>query len=198
MELLNVSRSVLLIIDMQGKLMDVIYRRRMLIDTTIRLLKFAGLFDVPVILTEQYPKGLGPTHPEIRAVFDSLETPKFSMSKTSFGCCGDPEFEALLQAARPGVPPQGRHIVVAGIEAHICVLQTVLELVGQKSHVQVCWDAVSGRGEEHRQHALDRMVRAGAKLTNHESVVFEWMRDKNHPKFREVSALLKEGQPREA
>jgi nicotinamidase-related amidase len=85
--------------------------------------------------------------------------------------------------------------VVAGIEAHVCVLQTVIELIRHGNQVHVSWDAVSGRGEEYRRHALERMAAAGAAVTNHESVGFEWARDKNHPKFRELSALLKDGQP---
>ena len=195
MELLNVNRSILVVIDLQGKLMDVIFRPGLVIESTKRLLRLAEMFDVPVILTEQYPKGLGPTHPEIRALFDAIETPKFTLAKTSFGCCGDPGFEALLQSARPGVPPSGRQILIAGIETHVCVTQTVLELLAQKNHVYLCWEAISGRGEEYRKHALERMVKSGAVLTNHESVAFEWMRDKNHPSFKAVSALLKEGQP---
>jgi nicotinamidase-related amidase len=194
MEVLNVNRSILVVIDLQGKLVDMVYRPQLVLESTKRLLKLAELFDVPVILTEQYPKGLGPTHPEIRALFDTIETPKFTLTKTSFGCCGDPGFEALLQAARPSVPASGRQVIIAGIEAHVCVMQTVLELLGQKNHVYLCWEAISGRGEEYRQHALERMAKAGATITNHESIAFEWMRDKNHPAFKAVSNLLKEGQ----
>jgi hypothetical protein len=72
----------------------------------------------------------------------------------------------------------------------------VLELLASGQEVHICWDAISARGEEYRQHALDRMAAAGATLTNHESVAFEWARDKNHPQFKAVSALLKEGQPK--
>jgi isochorismate hydrolase len=117
------------------------------------------------------------------------------MEKTAFGCCGDVSFEGLLQQARPVLRPQQRQIVVAGIEAHVCVLQTVLELLVSSHEVHLCWDAVSGRGEEYRKHALDRMAAAGATITNHESVAFEWARDKNHPQFKALSALMKEGQP---
>ena len=81
------------------------------------------------------------------------------------------------------------------METHVCVLQTVLELLGSGHEVHLCWDAVSGRGEEYRNHALDRMATAGATITNHESVAFEWARDKNHPQFKALSALMKEGQP---
>ena len=74
-------------------------------------------------------------------------------------------------------------------------MQTVLELIHWGNQAHVSWDAVSGRGEEYRRHALERMAAAGAMITNHESVGFEWARDKNHPRFKELSTLLKDGQP---
>ena len=195
MELLDANRSILVLIDFQGRLMDMVQRPAMVLETVRRLLKLADLFSVPVVLTEQYPKGLGPTHPAIREVFDGLATPRFFLEKTAFGCCGDPGFEDLLARARPGLEPGRRQLVVAGIEAHVCVMQAVLELLRSGQQVQLCWDAVSGRGEEYRRHALERMAQAGAVLTNHESVGFEWARDKNHPQFKALSALMKEGQP---
>ncbi len=194
MELLDAGRSIVAVIDMQGKLMEMAYRSAMVIRATVRLLRLAELFRVPVVLTEQYPKGLGVTDPRVRAEFDRLTVPKGYLEKTSFGCCGDPQFEALLAQVRPGVPPERRQIVVAGIEAQVCVMQTVIELLRLGHQVHVCWECVSGRGEEYRRHALERMAQAGAVLTNHESVAFEWARDSKHPAFREMSALLKEGQ----
>lgn len=195
MELLEAGRSVLVVIDLQGKLMEVVHRPRVVIEATCRLMRLAGMFDVPVLLTEQYPKGLGPTHPEVLAGFEALGTPKRSLAKTSFGCCGEPAFLAAMDELRPRPGPGPRQVVVAGIEAHVCVMQTVLELLHRGDQVHVAWDAVSGRGEEYRRHALERMAAAGAVVTNHESVGFEWARDKNHPRFRELSNLLKDGQP---
>ena len=195
MELLDVSRSIVVVVDLQGKLMEMIERPAMVTAATIRLLKLAELFEVPVVLTEQYPRGLGGTRLEVRDAFDALTTPKRFMEKTSFGCCGDPGFEKLLHDLRPALDPSRRQIVMAGIEAHVCVMQTVLELIRHGSQVHLCWECVSGRGAEYRRHALERMAKAGAVLTNHESVAFEWARDKNHPQFRAMSALLKDGQP---
>lgn len=195
MELLDVGRSIALVIDLQGKLMDMIHRPSLVSAGTVRLLRMAEIFGVPVVLTEQYPRGLGGTHPEVRAAFDNLSVPTATLEKTSFGCCGDPRFEGLLQRVRPGVAAKQRQFVVAGIEAHICVMATVLELLRQGSAVNLCWECVSSRGEEYRRHALERMAQAGATLTNHESVGFEWARDKNHPGFAAMNALLREGQP---
>lgn len=195
MPLLDSARSILVVIDLQGKLVQMVQRPALVLETTRRLMKLADLFSVPVVLTEQYPKGIGPTETSIRAAYDALSTRKYLLEKTAFGCCGDAGFEPLLRQARPGLPQPERQIVVAGIEAHVCVMQTVIELLEASHEVHLCWDAVSGRGEEYRRHALDRMAAAGATVTNHESVAFEWARDKDHPAFKAMSALMKEGQP---
>jgi len=195
MPLLDAARSTLVVIDFQGKLVHMVQRPTQVLEVARRLLRLADLFAVPVVLTEQYPKGIGPTEESVRTLFDGLTTPTFFLEKTAFGCCGDSGFETLLQQARPGLAPEKRQIVIAGIEAHVCVMQTVLELLASGHEVHLCWDAISGRGEEYRQHALERMAAAGATITNHESVAFEWARDKNHPQFKALSALMKEGQP---
>jgi nicotinamidase-related amidase len=194
MELLDVNRSILVVIDYQGKLMEMIHRPQLVIASAIRILKLADLFGVPVVLTEQYPQGLGATHPEIRATFDALSSKKLYLDKTSFGCCGDAQFEALLAEARPGLAPAQRQVLIAGIEAHVCVMQTVIELLRSGQQVHVLWEAVSGRGEEYRKYAFKRMQQAGAIITNHESMAFEWARDKNHGCFKGMNQILREGQ----
>ena len=194
MGLLDVNKSVVLVIDLQGKLMEMIERAGLVVAATQRLLKLADLFNVPVLMTEQYPRGLGLTHPAIRAAFDALTTPKRFLEKTSFGCCGDPDFDTILKGLRPGLATGERQIVVAGIEAHICVMQTTLELLRQGHQVHLCWECVSGRGAEYRRHALERMAQAGAVLTNHESVGFEWARHKDSPQFKAMNSLFREGQ----
>lgn len=193
-ELLDADRSAVVVIDLQGKLMEMIVRPDLVVAATRRLLRLAEIFQRPVVLTEQYPEGLGGTHPEIREVFDALTTPKQSLSKVAFGCCGDAAFETALTQALPGVPPARRQLVVAGIEAHVCVMQTVIELLRAGNQVHLCWECVSGRGEEYRRQALERMRQAGAWITNHESVGFEWARTKDHARFRDLSRLLREGQ----
>jgi len=129
--LLDVHRSILVVIDVQGKLADMIHRPELVKAANRRLLQFAELFQVPVVLTEQYPKGLGPTHPDILADFEALTTEKRRVAKTAFGCCGDPGFEKALQEVRPGLAGAERQIVVGGIETHVCVMQTVLALLSE-------------------------------------------------------------------
>lgn len=195
MPLLDPTRSTLVLIDLQGKLIPMVHQSAMVIETARRLMQIAELFAVPVVLTEQYPEGLGPTETGLRLCFDGLSTPTSFLEKTAFSCCGDPAFEALLANPRPTLPLHLHQIVVAGIEAHVCVLQTVLELLEHGYEVHVCWDAVSGRGKAYRKTAIERMAAAGATISNHESVAFEWARNKHHPAFKAISALLKEGQP---
>lgn len=192
--LAEANRSIVVVIDLQGKLMDMVHRPGLVLAATQRLLRLAEMFEVPVVLTEQYPERLGATHSEVLEVFDGLQTPKRRLSKVSFGCCGDPGFERALEELRPGLAADQRQLVVAGIEAHVCVMQTVLESLRVGSEVQVCWEATSGRGVEYRQWALERMQQAGAAITNHESVGFEWARDKDHPQFKSMSGMFKEGQ----
>ena len=194
---LDRERAIVVVIDLQGRLVDLMHRPRMVIDGTARLLRLAQLFDLPVIVTEQYPRGLGPTREELEAVIEETDPEgrrTRRVEKDSFGCCGEPAFEEALAAARPALEPARQQVVVAGIEAHICVVQTVLDLLSRGTDVHVCWDCVSSRGEEYRRHALERMGGAGAQITNHESVAFELARDKNHPQFKGVNRLLREGQ----
>ena len=195
MELLDARRSVLLLIDLQGKLVEIVEQPEATLAVARRLLRLAGMYEVPVLLLEQYPKGIGPTHPEIRAAFDALPTSKRLFEKTTFGGCGQAGFAELIDSLRPRTGGAPRQVVVGGLEAHVCVMQTVLGLLREGEQVHLCWDAVSGRGPEYVRHALERMAQAGAVLTNHESVGFEWARDKNHPRFREMSELFKSGQP---
>lgn len=194
MAILEQERSVVVVIDMQGRLMEIVHRHTLVLGATQRLLAVAKLFDVPVVVTEQYPSGLGPTHPEIKQVLEQHPESVQWVEKDTFSCCGEPEFLAALTSARPDVPLDRLQVVVVGIEAHICVVQTVLQLIERGVEVQVCWEATSGRGAEYRDWALERMQQAGATITNLESVGFEWARDKNHPQFKSMSRLFREGQ----
>ena len=112
MPLPDAQRSIVVVIELQGKLVDMVHRPALVLEGTKRLLKLADLFSVPVVLTEQYPRGIGSTHQGIREVYDGLATPKFFLEKTAFGCCGDSGFEELL-ATFPTIEltgePRGAH-----------------------------------------------------------------------------------------
>jgi len=144
----------------------------------VRLAEAARLLDVPVLVTEQYPAGLGPTVPPLAAY------PQAVLPKTTFSAAGDPALTALLPAGTA-------EIVVAGCEAHVCVLQTVLGLISQGHRVVLASDAVGSRDPADHAVALDRARHHGAEIVTSEMVLFEWLRDSRHPKFREVQKLLK-------
>jgi len=198
-ELCSAGNAILLVIDVQGKLVDMVHQSEQLKTIVGKMLRLAELFQVPVVMTEQYPKGLGPTVPRLRARFDELTTPKHLFAKSAFGCCGEPGFNVLLEGVaeqvrgrRAGDVRRPVDVVVAGMETHICVQQTVLDLLGHGYRVVVLADGVSGRVPQYHQLALDRFRGCGALITCYESVAFEWARTKDHACFKAMSAIIKE------
>lgn len=148
-----------------------------------RLIDTARLLEVPVILTQQYTQGLGPTLAGIRA---HLPLDLACIEKTSFSCCGAPAFATQLQRH-----PQRRQLILVGMETHVCVLQTAAGLQQLGYQVWVVGDAVCSRDPANRERALARMAGAGVQVVASESVAFEWLVDSSHARFREVSPLYK-------
>lgn len=181
--LMSAEDSALLIIDVQERLIPAMRAAARVVWNCRRLLDGATVLDVPVAATEQYPKGLGPTVAELRS---RLPTPA---EKITFSCSSCGELFASLRA-------QNRHkILVAGIEAHVCVQQTVLDLLADGWTVFVAADAVSSRFELDEQFALRRMETAGAVLTTTEAALFEWCRQASGERFKQISRLAKESCP---
>jgi nicotinamidase-related amidase len=176
--LLTTEGAVLLLIDLQQRLMPAIYDHETVLARAVRLAAAARRLDVPVRATEQYPAGLGPTVPPLAAY------PQAVLSKTTFSAAGDPGFAALL-------PAESSQIVVAGCEAHVCVLQTVLDLLASGRRVVWAADATGSRDPADRAAAIDRARQHGAEIVTSEMVLFEWLRDSRHPEFREVQKLLR-------
>jgi nicotinamidase-related amidase len=175
---MSAESSVLLLIDLQGRLVPVIHDHEAVVARAVRLAEAAQLLDVPIRATEQNPAGLGPTVAPLAAY------PQAVLPKTTFSAADDPGFAALLPAGTA-------QMVVAGCEAHVCVLQTVLGLLGPGRRVCIVADAVGSRDPADKAVALDRASRHGAEIVTSEMVLFEWLRDSRHPKFREVQKLLK-------
>jgi len=169
---------VLLLIDFQERLMPAIHEGEAVVDRAGRLAEAARLLGVPIRATEQNPARLGPTVPPLAAY------PQAVLHKTAFSAVDAPGFTALL-------PAGAGEIVVAGCEAHVCVLQTVLGLLGSGHRVAVAADAIGSRDPADRAAAIDRASRHGAEIVTSEMVLFEWLRDSRHPKFRQVQKLLK-------
>jgi nicotinamidase-related amidase len=170
--------AALLLIDLQERLMPVIHDHEAVVARAVRLAEAAQLLGVPIRATEQNPAGLGPTVAPLAAY------PSAVLSKTTFSAADDPGFAALL-------PAGATEVVVAGCEAHVCVLQTVLGLLPRGRRVFVVTDAVGSRDPADKAVALDRAARHGAEIVTSEMVLFEWLHDARHPKFREVQKLLK-------
>ena len=176
---LRIDNSVLLVIDVQDRLLVKIPTASTLVQNAGFLLEVAGLLDVPMRATEQYPKGLGPTHADIRR-----RLPQAPAEKTAFSSCGAGTFlEELEMLARPNV-------VLVGMETHVCVAQTTLDLLAAGLHVYLPVDALAARSTLDHDTALRRLETAGAIPTTVEAVAFEWLRDSKHPHFKAVSKLV--------
>jgi len=152
------------------------------INNSAILLQAAALLNIPVLVTEQYPKGLGKTEP---AVACHLPAQARHFEKTCFSCCGAAGFMDVVRGLAR------RHVVLAGMETHVCVLQTALELKDAGNQVFVVEDAVCSRAEANHHNALARLRQAGVIVSNTESVLFEWLRDARHAQFKQVSALIR-------
>lgn len=179
----HVEQSVLLIVDIQDRLTSIMpdkvvsrVRRH-----TGMLLRAAGLLDVPVIATEQYPQGLGQLEEDLARLIPAGSA---RYEKTCFSCTDVEELQQRLSTMGR------RQIIIAGIEAHICVLQTALDLRQAGHEVFVVGDAVCSRNRENYENALQRLRHAEVVISDAESVVFEWLRDSKHPHFKALSAMI--------
>lgn len=173
---------MLLVIDMQERLQPLIHDDARLRAKAATLAKGCDLLDVPVLVTEQYPKGLGPTVPELAP---ALVAAGGAMEKTEFSCAANGAVRARLDAMGR------RDVLLAGVEAHICVTQTALDLVERGYRVHVVEDAVGSRSPADRELGLARMRRHGAEGVGVEMVLFELMGGSRHPRFKDVQALVK-------
>lgn len=176
---LHTAESVLVVVDVQDKLLAKMPTAAALVASVGFVLDVANLLGVPTRATEQYPKGLGPTTPDL-----ARRLPQPVPAKTAFSCCGADEFTADLKAL-------GRNtIVLVGMETHVCVAQTAFDLLATGFAVFLPVDAVSSRFDIDHTTALRRLEQAGAILTTAEGVAFEWVRDATHPQFKSVSKLV--------
>lgn len=180
--LLSVNDSVLVIIDVQTQLTSVIAEAPGMCVRTAVLLQAAQQLQVPVLVTEQYPQGLGRTE---RVIISKLPDPLPIYEKTGFSCFSAPGFSDALQATKR------KQVIIIGVEAHICVMQTALDFLAMGYQVYIVEDAVCSRKADHKLYALKRIYQQGATITNYESVMFEWLRDANHAEFKTLSRLIR-------
>ena len=179
--MLTVENSVLLVVDIQGKLAQIMHDRDALFSNVKKMIKGAQILGVPIIWVEQNPQGLGPTVPEIRELLAGLSP----VEKFSFSCWGEKSFVDELKSLGR------RQVLLAGIEAHVCIYQTAMDLMEGGVDVTVVADAVSSRTEQNRQIALTRLAAEGAHISSTEMALFELLRTAKHPRFREIARLVK-------
>jgi nicotinamidase-related amidase len=176
--------SVLLLVDIQQKLCAAMPEgvAKKVVETASALLEAANALSIPVLVTEQYPKGLGETIAELSS---QLTAQSASVEKTCFSCMQADGFaDKLAQTQR-------QQVVLLGMETHVCILQTALDLQAAGYQVFVVENGVSSRSSSNHQNAVDRMRQAGVIISNKESTMFEWLGDARHPVFKQLAKLIK-------
>ena len=178
---LTAGECVLVVIDIQGKLSKSVYEADKFMDNLLRMIQGAGVMNIPVVLTEQYPQGLGPTVPEVLDLLPGIQP----VPKRSFSCWGEQQFVTRLVA-------NGRkQILLTGIESHVCVYQTAIDLLKAGYGVHAITECISSRTQENRRLGLTRMQEAGARLTGVEMLLFELLKAAEGDKFKAISKIVK-------
>lgn len=185
--LVDVEDSLLLVVDVQQRLAPAVAGHRAIEAEVARLIRSARRLGVPILASEQYPEGLGPTVPGLAALLQ----PEERIAKRAFSCADEPDFMAALTATRRG------QVVICGMEAHVCLLQTAVELAEARYGVFAVADATGSRDPANREAALRRMAGLGIEIVTAEMVLFEWLRRSDHEAFRDVHATIREGVGRE-
>lgn len=179
-KILDRTKSALLIIDIQERILGVMQQHELVIENTLKLIRGCKILDVPIYYTEQYPKGLGETASQLKN-----ELKNNAIQKMSFSCSGAGDlFDEFKKRSFS-------QIIVCGIESHVCVQQTVLDLLANDFQVDIAADAVSSRKETDYKIALDRMRSNGAEVTTTESILFELLNVCGTDEFKSVSKLVK-------
>jgi len=178
--LLGKNGTAFVLIDVQDTLLKKCREWERVIDRNVVFIKFCHVVDIPILATEQYPKGLGRTNLEVAEAAGTEFIPK-----TTFNCFGEPAFVKAVEDMAPNT------LVLAGIEAHVCILQTALDALDRGYEVHVMADAVSSRADWMASNGLARMVQAGVVVSNTESAMFEIVGDSADPLFKRMLFLVK-------
>lgn len=175
------DHAIFIIIDVQEKLFPVMSQAEKLRDNMVKLIKGMEILKLPFLITQQYTKGLGPT---IKPIAEQLKD-YLPLEKVSFSCCDEPDFEDKLEEFAKPVA------IVSGIEAHVCVLQTVVDMIKMGFTVVVVEDCIDSRKENDKRIAIERMKQEGAFVASYESILFELCRVSDTGEFKAISKLLK-------
>ncbi len=180
---LQADHCALIVVDIQEKLLPPIFNNSELVKNSQLLVRLATILEIPTIVTTQYVKGLGPTVPEIASLLTGTQT----IDKLQFGCFGCDEFRSALKL----LPGSRNTLLVCGMEAHICVMQTVLGALNDGYLVHVASDAVGSRARWNWEVGIDRMRAAGAVISTTEMMIYELLRASGTPQFKEMLPYLK-------
>jgi nicotinamidase-related amidase len=184
---LAADKCALVVIDIQEKLLPPIFNRAELVRNSRLLVRLASVIGLPVVATTQYAKGLGPIVPEVDELLSALPSSLPPLDKTEFGCFGNERFCAAARA----LPGQRTTLLLCGMEAHICVLQTALGALNQGYLVHVAADAVGSRTEQNWRLGLDRLRSAGAVISSTEMMIYELLGGSGTPAFKLMLPHLK-------
>lgn len=176
--MLDTNNSILVIIDIQEKLVKAASNGEKTIINTSKISQAAQILSIPVIITEQYPKGLGATVESITG------SDAFIMEKSSFSAFKEPEFEQKINSLNR------KQVILCGIETHICVLQTAIDLCKNGYEVYVLKDCVSSRSEEEQNSGLELLKQYGIKVITVEIALFQWLKSSKHPQFKDIQKLI--------
>jgi len=179
--MLAIENSLLVVIDIQESLARVMHGKDALFENLQKIIRGAGILDIPMIVTEQVPEKLGTTIPEISPLLGTASP----VAKSSFSCCGEDRFMRELEGMKRG------QILIAGIESHVCVYQTTVDLIHMGYEVHIVTDCISSRTEENWVLGIERMKDEGAKPTSTEMALFELLKIAGGDRFREISRLVK-------
>ena len=179
--MLDIQQCCLTVVDVQGKLAQLMHGREALFKNIQILVQAANILEIPILWCQQCPDALGPTVTEIAQLLTDVKP----INKSAFSCCGAEKFNARLKdSAR-------NQILLCGIETHVCIYQTAIDLLRQDFNVNIIADAVSSRTPENKQIAINRLAAEGAKISCIEMALFELLKTAEHPKFRQIAKLIK-------
>jgi nicotinamidase-related amidase len=179
--MLDIQQCCLTVVDVQGKLAQLMHGKEALFKNIQILIQAAKILDIPILWCQQCPDALGPTITEIAQFLEDNKP----INKAAFSCCGEKKFNArLIDIAR-------NQVLLCGIETHVCIYHTAIDLLRQDFHVEVIADAVSSRALENKQIALNRLSAEGVKISCTEMVLFELLKTAEHPQFRQIAKLIK-------
>lgn len=179
--MLNRENAVLVIVDVQGRLATLMHNKEEFFANVVRMIKGAQVLDIPIIWNEQLPDKLGSTISEIREALKEAAP----LVKNSFSCCGNDSFNGRLEAL------ERNQVLLVGMETHVCVYQTALDLMEADYEVYLVADAVSSRSPENKRVGIDAMRDAGAKLTSVEMCLFEMLGVAQGDKFKQIINIVK-------